>query len=334
MKKSSGKIPVILILVLVIVLAYMTGCKKFESPVKYPMGTFPDSVFNLTGLNSPHDDYNSNLYTIGGSFAVIFSSNRGSTGGQFDLVQGAIGFQFDQTTGSFEVASNLINDPFYSSLITRANTVGNDLGPLSLFSSSDGYEYLFLASQNSGPLDLYYLKHLPHFGSNSPVIYGPFPVRLLNTGFDDAYISFDMNEDSAYFTSNRNGNFDIFLHKKPAVTALDTWLDQDFTASTLVDSINSGYDDKCPFIFKNIMLFTSNRPGGMGGYDLYYSVFKKGKWGSPVNLGPKINTSSDEYRPLMGYHTDYKNYFMVFSSNKPGGSGGFDLYFTGVTIPK
>jgi hypothetical protein len=82
------------------------------------------------------------------------------------------------------------------------------------------------------------------------------------------------------------------------------------------------------------MLFTSNRPGGMGGYDLYYSVFNIGKWSSPINMGPGINTASDEFRPLLGYHPDFKNLFMVFSSNKPGGTGGFDLYFTSMNIPK
>ena len=72
----------------------------------------------------------------------------------------------------------------------------------------------------------------------------------------------------------------------------------------------------------------------MGGYDLYYSIFRKGKWSTPVNFGPVINTSSDEYRPVIGYHPDFSNQFLIFSSNKPGGKGGFDLYFTGVEFPE
>jgi hypothetical protein len=96
------------------------------------------------------------------------------------------------------------------------------------------------------------------------------------------------------------------------------------------DSINSNSDDKCPFIYKKIMVFTSNRPGGLGGYDLYYSILKNGKWGSPVNFGPRINTSYDEYRPVIGTSPDFTNNYLMFSSNRPGGKGGFDLYFTGV----
>ena len=114
---------------------------------------------------------------------------------------------------------------------------------------------------------------------------------------------------------------------------MDTWLKQNFTASVVVDSINSNYDEKCPFVYKGVLIFASNRPGGMGGYDLYFSVFNKGKWGFPVNLGPGVNTASDEFRPLLGYHQEFTNWGLLFSSNRTGGKGGFDLYFTGFTIP-
>ena len=332
MRKTSGII--LVLMVLGIIFTYITGCKKTENPIKYPQGTFPDSVYNLTGLNTKYDDYNSTLYQLDGSFPIIFSSNRGSSGGQFDLVQGSFWFQFDQTNGAFNVGSNMTNDAFFSALINKANTSGNDFGPLNLFSSTDGNQYLFLTSQISGvSLDLYYLKYLP-FGNNTLSIEGPETIKLLNSLSDDSYISFDTNADSAYFSSNRNGNYDIFLHKRTAGTILDTWLNQNFAASTLVDSINSGFDDQCPFVYKDVMLFTSNRPGGMGKYDLYYSVFKKGNWSSPVNMGPEINTESDEFRPILGYHPNFKNMFIIFSSDKPGGSGGFDLYFTGSNIPK
>ena len=162
---------------------------------------------------------------------------------------------------------------------------------------------------------------------------GPFPINLLNTASDDAYICFNSNQDSAYFASNKDGNFDIFLQGKPPEKDLTSWFNLDYVLSTKVDSINSSYEDKCPFIFKKIMIFASNRPGGLGGYDLYYSMFKNGKWSSPINLGPKINTSSDEYRPVIGFHPDFTNKYLMFSSNRPGGKGGFDLYFTGVDFP-
>ena len=78
------------------------------------------------------------------------------------------------------------------------------------------------------------------------------------------------------------------------------------------------------------MVFASDRPGGMGGYDLYYSVFQKGKWRSPVNFGPKVNTQYNEYRPILGSNSAFTNNFMIFSSDMPGGKGGYDLYFLGL----
>jgi hypothetical protein len=330
--KSSVIISILLVL---IISACFTGCKKKVEPVNYTMGTFPDSVYNLTGLNSRFDDYNSDIMQIGNVMPVIFSSNRNSSGGQFDLVQGSLWYQFDVKTGAFSVGSALSNDSFLDALIRKANTSANDFGPYSIYSANDGYNYLFLASQSgTTQLDIYYLKYLPQFGSSIPVFTGPLTAKLLNSGYDDAYISFDLNEDTVYFTSNRGGNFDIYFQKKYSQMTLDTWMSNNYSASTLVDSVNSDYDDKCPFVFQDYMVFTSNRPGGLGGYDLYYSVFRNGKWNYPVNMGPKINSSSDEYRPLLGYHPVYSNLFMVYSSDKPGGAGGFDLYFTSFNKPK
>jgi hypothetical protein len=318
----------------VVLIMIFPGCKKTENPVKFPLGTFPDSVYNLEGLNTIYDDYNSDIYEISSSSPIIFSSNRNSSGDQFDLVQGNLWFSFDQTNGDFTVGSNMTIDLFYTTIANKANTTGNDYGPYSTFSSSDGYDYLFSASGPvDGPLDLYYVRNLPKYGSAPPVVNGPYPVSIFNTGYDDAYICFDLNEDSAYFCSNRGGNYDIFVSKKPGTMSLDTWMSKPFAASSVVDSINSSADEKCPFIYKNIMIFASNRNGGTGGYDLYYSVFRKGKWSSAINLGPRVNTTYNEFRPIIGYHPDFTNKMIVFSSDTTGGSGGFDLYFTGYTFP-
>jgi hypothetical protein len=159
-------------------------------------------------------------------------------------------------------------------------------------------------------------------------------VKLFNSSSDDAYLSFDSNLDSAYYVSNKQGNFDIYVATKPNEKDISTWFNGNYIEATKVDSINSTSDDKCPIVFRKVMIFASNRPGGIGGYDLYYSLFRKGKWSSPVNLGPKVNTTADEYRPVLGYHPDFTNLFMMFSSNRSGGKGKFDLYFKGIEFPE
>lgn len=310
-------------------------CKKEDDPLKYPNGIFPDTVLNLMGLNSTYDDYNSTGNILSGGLPLIFSSNRKSLGGQFDLEQGLITFNFDQNNGNFTLTSGMTQDAFMAKLIDAAVTPEDDFGPYRTYSSYDGFEYFILASENiDGNLDLQYLKNRPVNGSALPEVEGPNPVKLLNTSSDDAYLSFDLNLDSAYFTSNIGGNFDIYVNNRPEGQDIGAWFDLDYSVSEMVDSINSPADDKCPMLYNKFMVFTSDRPGGFGGFDLYYSLFKNGKWNSPVNFGPKINTSSDEYRPLLGFYSGYENIYMIFSSDRSGGMGGFDLYFTGLEVPE
>lgn len=76
---------------------------------------------------------------------------------------------------------------------------------------------------------------------------------------------------------------------------------------------------------KNELYFSSNRPGGYGGSDIYISKrLANGRWASPENLGPVINTAGDESSPYM--HAD--NETMYFSSSGLQGYGGTDIFIT------
>jgi flagellar motor protein MotB/tetratricopeptide (TPR) repeat protein len=75
----------------------------------------------------------------------------------------------------------------------------------------------------------------------------------------------------------------------------------------------------------NYMFFTAcNRPGGLGNCDLYFSAFNKGKWSEPSNLGAPVNTNHWESTPSIS--ADGRTLF--FSSSRPGGFGGKDIWFT------
>lgn len=333
--KEAFRSGILLFLITVIFVLSDASCKKDNKPVKYTKGTFPDTIINLQDLNSPYDDYNVDLEEFRGNIAIIFSSNRKSSGGQFDIEQGAISYHFDVTNGNFRVESSITNDSFTSKLISSAVTPADDLGPIRFFSTADGYEYFVLSSADeTGKLNLFYLRHFPIYGTNIPEIKGPYPINLLNSSSDDVYFCTDTNMDSLYFSSKRGGNFDIYIQKISNEKPLYEEFDQAFISSSKADSINSSEDDKCPFLHRSVMVFASNRLGGFGGYDLYYSLFRKGNWSSPVNFGPKVNTASDEYRPFLGSAQDFTNSYMVFSSNRPGGKGEFDLYFMGLELPK
>ena len=81
------------------------------------------------------------------------------------------------------------------------------------------------------------------------------------------------------------------------------------------------------------MVFASDRAGGFGSFNLWYSVYEDTEWSAPNNFGESINTEFDEYRPvIMETNPDeFINNLMIFSSNRPGGSGRYDLYYVGVS---
>lgn len=69
--------------------------------------------------------------------------------------------------------------------------------------------------------------------------------------------------------------------------------------------------------------FSSNRPGGKGGMDIYKSKLKSnGDWEDPINLGEPINSSFDDDCPF--FASDNKT--LYFSSKGHKGMGGFDVY--------
>ena len=101
MKKSGFISSFLSITGIVFISIYFTDCKKTENPIKYPKGTFPDTVINIADINSQYDDYNLDILQLLGYSPIIFSSNRKSAGGQFDLEQASISYSFDQTYRSF-----------------------------------------------------------------------------------------------------------------------------------------------------------------------------------------------------------------------------------------
>jgi len=304
---------------------FYLSCKKKEDPIKYKYGLFPETLINLSDLNSKLDN-NTGEYVIEGKIAILFKNSG-------NLEQGALTYIFDQTTGECGLAFGTTNDVFTKSLIDKAGAQGGNYVPYRFFCKTDGFEYFIHSSENtSGNLDFFYMKNMPIIGTTLPTVQGPFPITLLNSTANDAYISFNQDFDAAYFASDRDGNYNIYSH--PFLqTSLSNQFDKSFTESAKLDSVNSSRNDKYPFVHKNMMVFASDRLGGFGGFDLYYSVFRKGKWSAPINFGPGINTEFDEFLPILGSVTDFKNSYLIFSSNRKD-KDKFDLYFTGISLPK
>lgn len=71
----------------------------------------------------------------------------------------------------------------------------------------------------------------------------------------------------------------------------------------------------------SVLFFASDCPGGYGGLDLWISYRTVNGWSQPKNAGAAINTAYDETFPFCAVNGN-----LYFSSNRPGGEGGLDIY--------
>lgn len=69
------------------------------------------------------------------------------------------------------------------------------------------------------------------------------------------------------------------------------------------------------------LYYSSNMPGGQGGFDIWKSVLQDGKWSAPENLGDKVNTPRNEVFPVRSPEGHF-----IFASNGWPGLGGMDLF--------
>jgi hypothetical protein len=72
------------------------------------------------------------------------------------------------------------------------------------------------------------------------------------------------------------------------------------------------------------MFFYSNRPGGLGGYDLYSAEAVGSSWVNPTNIGDTVNGPWFEGTP--GRSTDTETLFLA--SDRSNGYGSYDIYQT------
>lgn len=89
-----------------------------------------------------------------------------------------------------------------------------------------------------------------------------------------------------------------------------------------IEASSNSWDGDHFFANDSSIIFASDRPGGYGGRDLYYSTQKNGVWQSPTNLGPNVNTEYDEASPFLA--KDGRT--LYFSYDGPLSMGGYDIY--------
>ncbi len=133
-----------------------------------------------------------------------------------------------------------------------------------------------------------------------------------------------------YFQSNRSGGFgDRDLYVVTRATTQDDWSEP----MNLGPMLNTPGRDAGPEISSDglSLYFNSNRPGGLGNYDLYVAMRQSPSepWGPPVNLGPSVNTSADEINSTIssdGLSLFFSDGDALGTVARFGGYGGADIW--------
>ncbi len=87
--------------------------------------------------------------------------------------------------------------------------------------------------------------------------------------------------------------------------------------------INTPGDEVFPYLYDDTtLLFSSSGFEGYGGWDIYRSVLRNNKWSVPENMLTPVNSGYDDFGIIIRV-PDEEGYF---SSNRPGGKGGDDIY--------
>jgi Tol biopolymer transport system component len=102
-----------------------------------------------------------------------------------------------------------------------------------------------------------------------------------------------------------------------------SWLKREHLGAT----VNTTRPDIFPTVSRDglSLYFTINAgPGTFGGNDIYVSrrATTVEPWGAPQNLGPRINTASNEFAPSL----TIDGHRLFFASDRDGGFGGNDIY--------
>lgn len=141
---------------------------------------------------------------------------------------------------------------------------------------------------------------------------------LLNSPQHDVLLDFSTGGTVLYYFKGNTPDHGLML--------MDTFKRTDERAlksDVFSGPISPAVGDGTPhFVNDTLVYFSSRRPGGYGGLDIWKVTFSKGQWQTPQNLGSGINTAYDETTPFMA--RDGRT--LYFSTNNSDWSmGGLDI---------
>jgi len=200
------------------------------------------------------------------------------------------------------------------------STINSTFGDAAPYVSRDGHQLFFVSNRPGGfgifDVMVSWRAHTQDdFAWETPVNVGS-PV---NTAMFEGGMT--IHDPEFYFSRGLNvtAPHDIYLSRMRGDV---------FTAPEVVAELSSAADERRPSIrFDGLEIFLhSSRQGGQDLADLWTATRSSNgvAWSNPVNMGPGINSGSMDVTPSLSHDGTT----LVFASNRPGGSGGLDLYFT------
>ena len=221
----------------------------------------------------------------------------------------------------------LMKNPVNISIINLGNKINTEFSEHSPGVTADESTMVFTSRRNGTGSKIdsdgqyfedIFISHLVNGLWTNPV-----GIAKLNTIDHDASISISADGQELYIykagfiNSRESEGGDIFVSRLEGTE----WSEPE----KLAPVINSKSKESHISISADhrTIFFSSNRPGGFGGMDVYKtSKLPNGKWGRAKNLGPAVNTEHDDDAPFI--HPDGKT--LYFSSSGHKTMGGLDVF--------
>jgi len=184
---------------------------------------------------------------------------------------------------------------------------------------------------NEAYKDLFCLDIKENGKLSSPLLFS----RILNTNDSEDQLTFTPDQKTVFFTrSERNNSLEYKLYK----STLEEGSHGNWTNQNLVSINQDNVSIENPYVSPkgDKIYFSANMSDSYGGFDLYVSDIKPdGSLGKPKNLGPNVNTPSNEKYPSLSLDGVY----LYFSSNGHQNLGGYDVFVSrilekGVKAPR
>jgi hypothetical protein len=227
-------------------------------------------------INSNYPDYVP-LVSADETTLIFTSRRRNSTGGKV------------ASDGNFyeDIYMSTKNDKGQWSKPAPIEGLNSDLHDASIGLSYDGKQLFIYKDSNGG--DIYVSNRKGKHWTKPQALQGD-----VNSRFWEGSASISKDGKYLYFASNRPGGFggaDIYRSQRQAN---GTW----GKAQNLGPAVNTSRNEDAPQIHTDneTLFFSSMGHKGMGGYDIFSTVFDRGTatWSAPKNVGYPINTAQDD----------------------------------------